>query len=90
MATSLEGELTVINDNFPLPAKQLPQGRGRPKGSGLNQKLLARLEPGNLNQCIWGVSLRKKQSLKWTATVYGMKIKVRMIGDGKYCIWRLS
>ncbi len=73
--------------------KNLPHtkviGRGRPKGSGKNMELLRRLTPGS-TECIWAVTQRKRDCLRWAAFTMGIHIKVRMIKPNSYCIWRIT
>jgi hypothetical protein len=70
------------------PPKILGRG-GRPQGHGCNISLLNRLKPGDKSSCAWGMTLRKKNSIRETAFQHGMKIKVRRLEGGLYAIWRL-
>lgn len=65
-------------------------GRGRPKGFGPNQKLLSKIKPGADYSCIWGLSLKKMRSIKSSASLLKMKIKIRHLEKDKYAIWRIS
>ena len=63
---------------------------GRPKGAGCNLQLLAKLKPGDLSSCIWGASLKKKNSIRESAHLNGIKLKVRKLEGGVYAIWRIT
>lgn len=64
-------------------------GRGRPKGSGCNIQLLNILKPGDLSSCVWGCSKKKARSIRVTAAYHGIKVKVRMLENKLYAIWRV-
>lgn len=58
------------------------QGRGRPKGAGINLRLLRALRPGDT---VWEVSKRKMHSIIQSANLAGIRLMVRRIpGSNKY------
>jgi len=65
-------------------------GRGRPVGTGPNQKLLGKIKPNEAHSCIWGLSLKKMRSIKSTASLLGISIKIRRLENDKYAIWRTT
>jgi hypothetical protein len=68
--------------------KQMPKvaGRGRPKGSGSNLKLLAKLKPGD---SLFDVPRNKMNSIRTSAYRSGIAISIRLIPDTQlYSIWR--
>lgn len=73
-----------VLQSMPIPKIQ---GGGRPKGSGPNMKMLARMKPGN---CIVEVPFNKMQSIKSSAFDMGCRIRIRRMPDSsRYFIWKL-
>lgn len=79
------GENPPIVLGVPVPKKN---GGGRPKGSGSNFRLLSKLKAGDPMSCIWGVSLKKLNSLRNTGYKLGMNLKARLIDQDGYAVWR--
>lgn len=52
--------------------------RGRPKGSGINLRLLSSLRPG---ATVWNVKRKKMRSIIVSANAAGIKLMVRRIPD---------
>lgn len=62
-------------------------GRGRPKGTGFNQKLLGNLGHGD---SIWEVPRNKMNSIRVTAHRMGIKVQIRkQPNNNNYAIKRL-
>ncbi len=76
--------------NGPPPIKIA--GRGRPKGSGCNLRLLKGMKAGD---SMWHLSFKKMNSIRVSAQKNGIKIKVRALPDKRadggvdYAIWKL-
>ena len=79
------GEEPVVLTGVEIPKIRRP---GRPKGAGVNLKLLARLRAGDGSSCIWGCSKRKMHSIRTSAFYGGIKVKIRSLEKGLYAIWK--
>lgn len=85
----MEGNPLIIERGVPIPKVVR---LGRPKGSGSNMRLLAKMKAGD---SVWDVPKGKKDSIRTSAFRNGIRIKVRRIAlaDGtltnNYAIWLL-
>ncbi len=66
-----------IRQGVELPKLHRP---GRPKGSGVNLRLLRSLRPG---ETVWDVSKKKMRSIFVSANEQGIKLMVRRIPNSK-------
>lgn len=77
----------VVLEKDPIVLPKIA-GRGRKKGGGDNQQLLAKLQPG---YSLTGVDRDKKNSIRTTAYRLGIKLKIRRIPElDEYIIQRLT
>lgn len=69
----------------PEPVPKI-KGRGRPKGTGENVRLLARLKPGEM---VFDVTEKKKNSIRGSARRHNIKVSVRYMPETKlYTIFK--
>lgn len=69
----------------PLPVPKV-HGRGRKGGTGVNLDLLRKMKSG---QSIWEVPKAKMESIRSTATIFEITIKVRRLPDSdNYVIFK--
>lgn len=74
----------LIESEVPIP-KVI--GRGRKKGDGRNLSVLARMKPGD---SISGLTRKRMGSYRTSACREGISIRIRMIEEDSYAIWRLE
>lgn len=60
--------------------------RGRPKGSGVNLRLLSSLRPG---ATVWNVRRKKMRSIIVSAAAAGIKLMVRRIPDTHFYAFKI-
>lgn len=85
MDDSRDHFIIIKGGEIPLPSVR---GRGRKKGTGKNIRLLNAMEVG---QSAWGIPANKLHSLRQTAHVAKIKIKIRQIPETEtYVIKRLT